>query len=107
MSGTRDLDDDQTILVLIGIFAGPALLGTGLATLTAKVPGVAGWLIDHHILVAAAAQPIVTIPASGGAGLDWSRLIALTAAVLIWLTWVIWAAHTRHVQRRDEAGSRP
>jgi len=105
MSGTRDLDDDQTILVLIGIFAGPALLGAGLATITAKVPGAAGWLIDHQILVAAADQPILTLPASGGAGLDWPRLIALTAVVLIGLTWVIWAAHTRHIQRRD--GSRP
>lgn len=42
-----------------------------------------GWLVDHGLLVSAAVDPVVVLPAAGGAGLDGRRLLAITAGLVL------------------------
>lgn len=67
--------DDLMVLLFGSIFVGPAVLAFAWTSLV-------GWLIAHHVLVDAAADPLVVIPASEGAGLDLPRLLLLGAVVL-------------------------
>lgn len=73
-AGSRD-DDDLVLLLLIATIAGP-----GLAVLAWT--SIVGWLVDHQVLVDAAARPLLVLPASDGAGLDLPRLLLLAALVL-------------------------
>lgn len=87
----KDLDDDTMVLILLGIVAGPALL----AVVASQLPDFATLLIDHQILVAPQALPILQIPGTGGAGLDWARLVSLAAVVIISLVWMVWLVARR------------
>jgi hypothetical protein len=73
--GTGTTADDLMILLFGAVLAGPAALAFAWSS-------VVGWLVDHHVLVDAAVDPLLTIPASSGAGLDPPRLLLLSAAVL-------------------------
>lgn len=84
--------DDTTTLILVGVLFGPAVLAAGLAVAAAKVPAVAGWLIERQVLVAAADDPLLVIPGTGGAGVDLMRIIPVVAVILIGLVWAVWAS---------------
>jgi len=60
---------------------------------------VVSWLLQQHVVVADVGDPIVTLPASGGAGLDVPRL-ALLAAALVAATAVGVAGWRRRKDRR-------
>jgi hypothetical protein len=58
---------------------------------------IVAWLVDHGLLAAAAAHPLVPLPGTGGAGLDVPRLAVLAAAVFVW---VLLVADSRDRRRR-------
>ena len=70
--------DDLMVLLFLGLLAGPTILVLAWRSLV-------GWLVDHQILLAATRHPLVVIPASDGAGLDFPRLLLLAAVVLVLL----------------------
>ena len=67
--------DDLMILLFAGMLIGPTILVFAWTSLV-------GWLVDHQVLLAAARDPLLVIPASDGAGLDLPRLLLLGAVVL-------------------------
>src|SRR5699024_10732006 len=71
----RETDPITGVLAAIGVVV---VIGPSLA-----VSRATGWLIDHGLLVPSAADPIVVIPAAGGAGLDARRLLAITAGLVL------------------------
>lgn len=70
----RELGVDNPLEVIVVIFA----LMLGAVWVLTHLPeiwlAIVGWLVTNHILVAATANPIVTIPGGAGAGLDPLRL---------------------------------
>ena len=94
----KDLDDDTMTIILIGILAGPALL----AVLAAKLPDFSQLLIDLQILVPPHALPILQIPGTDGAGLDWVRVVPLVSMIIICLVWAVWLI----ARRRDHEDER-
>ncbi|MBF6333572.1 hypothetical protein [Nocardia transvalensis] len=89
-----------------------ALVIVVFAVLFAALPGWRDtrlrWLADHHILVAAAQQPLVTLPGNV-AGLDGHRLallvVILALLVVCTASWV-WRTREKLIQRRLSAGDR-
>ncbi len=74
-------DDDLFILAIMGFLA---LGGAAAAAPLWWAKGVT-WLLAHQVLVPRAEHPLLTLPRSGGAGLDVPRLAILTAALLLCL----------------------
>jgi hypothetical protein len=72
-------NDDLFTLIMIGCLAGPTV-GVGFAV--AKWHQVLGWLLEHQVLLSAKSHPLLTVPATGGAGLDTARTTVATAVVL-------------------------
>ena len=79
-------DEDNLTLLMLVISAAGAIAATAVALLTGAVTTAVDWALAHQVLVPAAAQPVLTIPAAGGAGLDGPRVALLAAAVLVVLT---------------------
>lgn len=103
MNTSGQFDDDTTTMIILGILFGPAVLAAGLGVVASKIPTVASWLTDHHVLVAASDNPILVIPETGGAGLDLSRILPITALLLIALVWTAWIARHREGTDKKEA----
>ena len=104
MNDHGQLDDDTTTMIILAILFGPAALTAGLGVLASQIPGVAGWLIDHHILVA---EPVLVIPGTDGAGLDWLRIIPIASLMLIALVWSVWLARSKASSEKvTEGGGR-
>ncbi|MCO7219517.1 hypothetical protein [Klenkia sp. PcliD-1-E] len=68
-------DDDSLILLVLACFAGPAVLAYFWKQALA-------WLLDHQVLLPAASNPLVALPASDGAGPDLPRLLLVGAIAL-------------------------
>jgi hypothetical protein len=68
-------EDDALILLVLAYLAGPALLAYFWKQALA-------WLLDHQVLIPAASNPLVALPASNGAGLDLPRLLLAGAIAL-------------------------
>ena len=65
-SGVANSPDEEVILVVVGALALSALVGSvGLVWVAG-----ARWLVEHHVLVPAAAHPLLEIPGAAGAGLE-------------------------------------
>jgi hypothetical protein len=81
---------EEMLLIYIGMAALAGLLGSvGLFW----VQGTA-WLVRHHVLVAAARRPFVSIAGAGGDGLDLPRLAIAIAVVLAVLAAIVsWLRH--------------
>lgn len=79
---------DTLSLMLLAALALPA---AGLAVLS-RWATVVSWAVDHSLLVDAAQNPIVVLPASAGAGLDVGRLVfvLIVAASLLGGLWRLW-----------------
>lgn len=59
---------------------------------------VTTWLVDRHILVPAAGDPVVTIPNTDGAGLDLVRVVGILLFVAVTAECVI-RLFVRHLRR--------
>lgn len=101
----RGVLDSELAIVLIGaILVGPGLL-IGFAA--AKWSELTSWCVDHHLLVPAGVDPIVTLPWSDGSGVDFWRLvliIAVLAAVTFGGFWVRNALRRAMFERRARHG---
>lgn len=90
-----DNEEEEAFLIYMGMLALGAVLGSaGLLWLKG-----ATWLVEHQVLVAAAADPLVVIPGTGGAGLDVSRAAIAAAVILVALVSAVSAA--RRAWARD------
>lgn len=72
----RDGDDTMTLLLIAAI--GLAVIGPALAW-----QQITGWLVDHGVLVDSQTDPVIVVPASGGAGLDISRVTIIIALLAV------------------------
>jgi uncharacterized membrane protein YtjA (UPF0391 family) len=86
---SKELNDDQMTLVMVGIFGGPTAAAAGLAWLGSKSPWLTDQLVRYYVLAPASAKPLLPIPGLGGAGLDLARIVILTALILIPLIWLV------------------
>lgn len=73
-SDGRTDPNDLMILLFAGMLIGPTILVSAWTSLV-------GWLVKHQVLLDAARDPLVVIPASAGTGLDLPRLLLLGAVV--------------------------
>lgn len=81
-------DEDLFWLLVVAVF----IVGSG--GLVVAREHVVDWLVKHSVLVPAAASPWISIPGTGGAGIDGSRvLIAVSALAAVGICAV--AAHRR------------
>jgi hypothetical protein len=108
---SRDRSGDNAsdvawIFLAAVLFGVPALIVGGVTTGWADATG---WMLDHQVLVPAAADPVLTLPATDGAGLDWPRIaLALGAFAVVSLAVRLIAgaihaavAHGTYPGRRD------
>lgn len=84
-NGLADTPEEEVLLIHIAMAAAALLLGSaGVIWLKG-----ATWLVEHHVLVAAAKTPLVELPSSGGAGLDLPRIAIIAGVVIAGLAWAI------------------
>ena len=94
-NGIADTPEDELVVINAALLALGAVLGSA-AVLWLK--GVE-WLIEHKILIAASADPLLVLPASAGAGLDLPR-IAIAGGVLLGAVVLGVSAALRAISRR-------
>lgn len=106
----QQTDDEFTILMI-----GTASFGAIIAALGALVRygwhSALAWMLEHHILAPASANPILALPFSAGAGLDGARLCVLLGVIVL-LGYGLFRAirrflliqAVRRIQRRQEMG---
>ena len=70
--------DEQMILMVLAILAGPTLIGL----LVVFWRQVVDWAIHARVLVPARAHPLLELPNAGGAGVDMPRLVIAVAVIL-------------------------
>ncbi|OUS84919.1 hypothetical protein [Rhodococcus sp. NCIMB 12038] len=90
-------DQDQLSLLMVA----PLILGLLVAALPAMSTRATAWLLAHELIVAASASPLVTIPGTEGAGLDFRRLI-IVAAVLVLAATLALSGARRSLDRRRQ-----
>lgn len=90
MSAQSGDDDLFTWLTAIVLFAS----GASAAALAAWGK-IVTWLLEHKIIVPAAADPTVVIPSTVGAGLDLPRIVIAMAALIAIGAFAAFGAHAR------------
>ena len=90
-------NEDQLSLLM----AAPLLLGILVGTLPAMSTKATAWLLAHDLIVAATASPLVTIPGTEGAGLDFRRLIIITTVSVLAATLAV-SGVRRSIDRRRQ-----
>jgi hypothetical protein len=78
-NAARTSDDDLFVLTITGFLA----LGAAAAAAPLWWAKAITWLLAHQVLLPRAEHPLLTLPCSGGAGLDVPRLAVLVGAVLL------------------------
>lgn len=97
-NGLADNEDEEVFLVNMGVLALSTVLGSaGLLWLKGSA-----WLVEHQVLVSAAADPLLAIPGTGGAGLDVSRLAIAAAVVLIAVMGAVGGVRRAWARNRQE-----
>ena len=96
-AGRSNIDDalgetPEDQFVALKILSGVLIFVLGSAG-TIWLTGV-NWLIQHQVLVASAAHPTITLPHSGGAGLDTARVFVLVCVLAAAIA--IFASSTLH-----------
>ena len=76
--------DDEFVLVVVAAVAAAALVGSVGVLWLAGVD----WLLEHGVLVSAAAIPVLSVPGCAGAGLDGPRLAVAAGLLLALAAWV-------------------
>lgn len=84
---------DEGLLAVIGFVV--VCVGSGSVAAMAMWDRVVGWLMDLHLVVAAADGPVVVLPKSAGAGLDVPRLAVIAAAVIAVIVCVVSSVRRR------------
>src|SRR5262245_14683637 len=104
-------DKDKSGDVVWAVIAA-ALFGVPAIVLSAASDGwdrASAWLLAHHVLAPAVENPVLVVPSTHGAGLDWVRIgIGLGALAVLTLTIRLVAnlaysglAHRRHSSGRE------
>lgn len=60
------------------------------------------WLLEHSVLVASSADPVVTLPGAQGAGLDAARVVIVAGVLIFMVAWAVSAAARAVSARRQE-----
>src|SRR4051812_27215649 len=98
--GAATTPGEEILLIHIGLAAGTLALGSaGLLWLKG-----ATWLVEHHLLLPAAAHALVVVPGTGGAGLDLPRLAVMAGVALATIVLAVSTAR-RALTSRTEAGA--
>ena len=74
---------DDFVIFIAGCVAVVAVLGSAGVFWGAGVT----WLVEHQLLLAPGAHPLLALPAADGAGLDGARLAVLAAGLLGLVAW--------------------
>lgn len=78
------INDDEAHEQLMQIWmvatVGPAAIAVAVVYLRVHVTA---WATEHGVLVPSAAKPLLTLPGTGGAGLDLPRVVALAAVAAL------------------------
>lgn len=99
-SGAVGPNDDEFVLILVGVLAWPAIVA-GLYWGWAQG---GDWLVKHQVLVAAKAHPLLAIPGMGGAGFDVGRLMMAVGLVALLLAISVAAVRRSVIARREQRG---
>ncbi len=94
-NGIADTPEEELLVINVALGALAAVLGSAAVLWLQGVQ----WLIQHKILLAASADPLIELPASGGAGLDLPR-IAIAGGVLLGVVVLGVSAAVRAISRR-------
>jgi hypothetical protein len=92
-------DDDEFVLLIVVVVALTVAVGS-IGVFWLKV---VRWMLRHQLLVAAADHPVLTVPGSAGAGLDWPRLCVVAGVLLGLLAWA-GSAVRRRLASRESVG---
>jgi len=97
-NGVADTPEEELVLIHIVMGAVTIVLGSaGALWLTG-----AAWLVEHQVLVARAAQPLVEVPGAAGAGLDLPRIAIAAALLLAALAGAVSYVRRSWTRRREE-----
>lgn len=91
-----ELDNDTVLVILLGTVALGGLGGAG-----ALFGLGTDWLVEHSVLIAASASPLLPIPGLDGAGLDLTRSV-IAAGLLIMLLAVAGSAIRRFAPHQED-----
>lgn len=97
-NGFADTPEEE-LTVLMALMGASGVIVGALAVFWDKV---VAWLLEHEVLIAASANPLVAIPGTEGAGLDLMRVIVGVGIVLA-LVAVLGSILGRAVRRRRHA----
>lgn len=97
-NGLADTPEEELVIIHVAIAAVAALLASAGAL---WLQG-ASWLVEHHVLVARAARPLIEVPGTAGAGLDLPRIAIAVAVLLAALAGTISAGRRALDRRRRE-----
>ena len=82
MSSTKTAKDSPNDLAWT--FVGAVLFGVPALVVGWAAAGWASaseWMLEHGLLLPASADPVLVLPRTGGAGLDWNRIVLALAAL--------------------------
>ena len=97
-NGMADTPEEEVLLIHVGL----ALLVIVAASAGTFWLKGATWLVEHQVLVAAKADPLLQIPGAAGAGLDVPRLAILAAVILAVVVTAVSSARRAIARRREE-----
>lgn len=105
MAATEKSNDLAWAFVAAVLFGVPALI---VGSATTGWANATDWMLEHRIMIPASADPVLTLPATDGAGLDWLRIgIVFGAFVVLTLTIrLVAGAVTAGVSHRKPASRR-
>ncbi len=85
-------DDDDTFLLCMTAMGSLGAITAAAATWWDRV---VSWLVEHQVLVTGNTDPLVTVPYTGGAGLDLPRVTIICAVLLLTTAMTISALRAR------------
>lgn len=87
-NGLADTPEEELLIIHVAM----AVLALLFASAGALWLQGSAWLVEHQVLVAHTAQPLVEVPGTAGAGFDLPRLAIAAGLVLAGLATVVSAA---------------
>lgn len=90
----------------VAIIAGISLLGAGAigSAVLGQWHQAVVWMLAHQVLVPARGNPAFALPASGGAGIDWPRVLITVAAVMVAVAFGVHELRTRFITQNARKG---
>ncbi len=98
-NGLADTPEEELLLIHVALVAAGVVLGSASAIWLMG----ATWLVEHQILVAQSADPLLEIPGTNGAGLDLPRVAVAAGVIVAILTIAVSAARRAFARREDLA----